>query len=37
MGQPPSEEVITHVIDQIIIPAATRGTVQPPPTKKADS
>lgn len=37
MGQTPSEEVITRVIDQIIIPAATRGTVPPPPTKKADS
>lgn len=37
MGQPPTEEVITRVIDQVIIPAATRGTVPPPPTKKADS
>lgn len=37
MGQPPSEDVIVRVIDQVIIPAATRGTVPPPPTKKADS
>ncbi len=35
MGQPPTEDVITRVIDQVIIPAATRGTVPPPPTKKA--
>ena len=28
--------MITRVIDQIILPAATRGTVQPPPTKKAE-
>jgi AcrR family transcriptional regulator len=37
MGQPPTEEVITRVIDQVIIPAATSGIVPPPPTKKADS
>ena len=37
MGQPPTEEVITQVIDQVIIPAATGGTVPPPPIKKADS
>ena len=37
MGQPPTEEVIARVIDQVIIPAATRGVVPPPPTKKADS
>ena len=37
MGQPPTEEVIAEVIDQVIIPAATSGTVPPPPTKKADS
>jgi AcrR family transcriptional regulator len=37
MGQPPTEEVITQVIDQVIIPAATSGISQPPPTKKADS
>jgi AcrR family transcriptional regulator len=37
MGQPPTEEVITEVIDQVIIPAATSGTALPPPTKKADS
>jgi AcrR family transcriptional regulator len=37
LGQPPSEEVITRVIDQIIIPAATSGSVPPAPTKKADS
>ena len=37
MGQPPTEEVITQVIDQVIIPAATSGIVPPAPTKKADS
>ena len=37
MGQPPTEEVITQVIDQVIIPAATCGTLPPPPTKKAES
>ena len=37
MGQPPTEEVITQVIDQVIIPAATSGTPTPPPIKKADS
>ena len=37
MGQPPTEDVITRVIDQVIIPAATRGTAPPPPTKKADT
>lgn len=38
MGQTPTEEVITQVIDQVIIPAATSGISQPPPTtKKADS
>jgi AcrR family transcriptional regulator len=37
MGQPPTEEVITQVIDQVIIPAATSGIAPPPPTKKADS
>jgi AcrR family transcriptional regulator len=37
MGQPPTEEVITQVIDQVIIPAATSGAVPPPPTKKAES
>jgi AcrR family transcriptional regulator len=37
MGQAPTEEVITQVIDQVIIPAATRGTVPPSPPKKADS
>jgi len=37
MGIPPTEEVITRVIDQIIIPAATSGTVPPPPTTNADS
>ncbi|HET9423483.1 MAG TPA: TetR/AcrR family transcriptional regulator [Nocardioides sp.] len=37
MGQPPTEEVITRVIDQVIIPAATSGTALPAPTKKADS
>ncbi len=37
MGRPPTEEVITQVIDQVIIPAATSGISSPPPTKKADS
>jgi AcrR family transcriptional regulator len=37
MGDPPTEEVITRVIDQVILPAATSGIVPPPPTKKADS
>jgi AcrR family transcriptional regulator len=37
MGQTPTEEVITRVIDQVIIPAATSGTATPPPTKKAES
>ena len=37
MGQPPTEEVITRVIDQVIIPAATSGTAHTAPTKKADS
>jgi len=37
MGQPPTEEVISRVIDQVIIPAATSGIASPPPTKKADS
>ena len=37
MGQPPTEEVITQVIDQVIIPAATSGITPPPPTQKADS
>jgi AcrR family transcriptional regulator len=37
LGERATEEVITRVIDQIIIPAATSGTAPPPPTKKADS
>ena len=37
MGQPPTEEVIAQVIDQVIIPAATSGITPPPPTQKADS
>jgi AcrR family transcriptional regulator len=36
-GQPPTKKVIAQVIDQVILPAATRGTVPPPPTKKAES
>jgi AcrR family transcriptional regulator len=37
LGDPPTEEVITRVIDQVIIPAATSGIASPPPTKKAES
>ena len=37
LGEPPSQELVARVIDQIIVPAATSGTVPPSPTKKADS
>jgi len=29
MGMPPTEEVVTRVIDHLILPAATRGAAQP--------
>ena len=32
MGEPPDADVITRVIDQIILPAATRGPARPLPT-----
>lgn len=37
LGDAPTEEVITRVIDHVIIPAATSGIAPPPPTKKAES